>query len=272
MCEAFVGMGSNDAEGLLRNNATFHERFRASVSVHCGSHTIALEQTDGEQSEGECMQGTVWDAGVALAYAMPQLLVGDQHGWHGAIVIELGSGTGLCGIHAALLGASQVTLTDLPPLLPLLRRNAAANSVSETTRVCALDWGQPTAADHLLGTAADVILGSDITCFLQDLDALAATVAHLSSTHTKVYLAHHDRGGDGAHVLNAFASRFDSDDPIQLAHPSGASAVVHLYRFRKRQGQDRSSDAVSSDDIPADIVASACRGDLTRLKCRLASV
>ena len=44
-----------------------------------------------------------------------------------AQVLELGSGTGACGLAAAALGARRVLLTDKPVLLPLLSANVAAN-------------------------------------------------------------------------------------------------------------------------------------------------
>ena len=44
-----------------------------------------------------------------------------------AQVLELGAGTGACGLAAAALGAWRVLLTDKPVLLPLMRANVAAN-------------------------------------------------------------------------------------------------------------------------------------------------
>ena len=42
-------------------------------------------------------------------------------------MLELGAGTGACGLAAAALGARRVLLTDKPVLLPLLSANVAAN-------------------------------------------------------------------------------------------------------------------------------------------------
>lgn len=67
--------------------------------------------------------GRVWDGClVMLEYlAMnPGLLEGQR-------CIELGSGTGLLGIGSALLGASQVCLTDLESVVPLLELNIHLN-------------------------------------------------------------------------------------------------------------------------------------------------
>eukprot|EP00884_Botryococcus_braunii_P008225 jgi/Botrbrau1/17403/Bobra.0054s0001.2 len=51
------------------------------------------------------------------------------------VVLEVGSGTGLCGVFAAKLGAAQVTLTDYEPaVLCHLRRTVAANCAALPTQ------------------------------------------------------------------------------------------------------------------------------------------
>ncbi|GAB0494190.1 hypothetical protein MMPV_005480 [Pyropia vietnamensis] len=68
---------------------------------------------------------TVWDGALVLAAALaahPAATVAGRR------VVELGSGVGLVGVVAAKAGATATVLTDLPSVLPLLRRNVAANA------------------------------------------------------------------------------------------------------------------------------------------------
>lgn len=64
----------------------------------------------------------------------------------GKTVVELGSGTGLVGIAASMLGAGEVHLTDLPYALKNTRANVDLNKPSLKGRVICeeLDWCVPT--------------------------------------------------------------------------------------------------------------------------------
>ena len=84
-------------------------------------------------------------------------------------VLELGSGSGFLGISLFLLGARSVLLTDLPPALPLLSKNAQANSrlldgITTYCQVSALDWSSSSSFDHTydLVVCSDCIYDEDL--------------------------------------------------------------------------------------------------------------
>ncbi|KAG8748418.1 hypothetical protein FRC10_005965 [Ceratobasidium sp. 414] len=72
-----------------------------------------------------------------------------------AHIVELGSGTGIlgCALPPLLSTTGRITLTDLPELVPLLRKNAKSDKVS----VEALDWTWPI----LPSFSADLVLCVD---------------------------------------------------------------------------------------------------------------
>ncbi|CAI9090569.1 OLC1v1025371C1 [Oldenlandia corymbosa var. corymbosa] len=81
-------------------------------------------------------------------------------------ILELGSGTGLVGIAAAAVLGANVTVTDLPRVIPNLRFNIEANS--EILKInggevipAALSWGE-TGHMEALGRDYDLMLGSDL--------------------------------------------------------------------------------------------------------------
>jgi predicted nicotinamide N-methyase len=81
-------------------------------------------------------------------------------------VLELGAGTGLVGIAAACVWGVNVTLTDLPEILPNLRRNIDKNlklTQSCGGNACALplDWSDETKAPEADNDRYPVILAAD---------------------------------------------------------------------------------------------------------------
>ncbi|XP_061470973.1 EEF1A lysine methyltransferase 3 isoform X2 [Rhineura floridana] len=106
----------------------------------------------------------------------------------GKKVIELGAGTGVVGILAALLGGD-VTITDLPMALKQIEENVHRNLPVECmarTRVCALSWG----LDHKgFPSTYDFILGADIVYLKDTYPLLIRTFQHLCGAQSTIYLS-----------------------------------------------------------------------------------
>lgn len=98
-------------------------------------------------------------------------------------VVELGAGTGACGLAAALVGATDVLLTDKPSLLPAMQANAAANGLAHV-RCAALEWSVHGLRSDELLEGSDLVLMSDCLNPVygeQHAVALAATLHALLS-------------------------------------------------------------------------------------------
>uniref|UniRef100_A0A9J7Z1P5 Protein N-lysine methyltransferase METTL21A n=1 Tax=Cyprinus carpio carpio TaxID=630221 RepID=A0A9J7Z1P5_CYPCA len=122
--------------------------------------------------------------------------------------IELGAGTGLVGIIAALLGAS-LTITDREPALEFLASNVHENippSQQGAVRVSELTWGENL---HLYPTDSyDLILGAEIFYLEETFPALLQTLKHLSSENTVVLLSCQIRYERDEHFLVELRRRF----------------------------------------------------------------
>ncbi|CAI2350743.1 unnamed protein product [Caenorhabditis sp. 36 PRJEB53466] len=97
--------------------------------------------------------GVIWDSALMTIHYFfknPKLFEGKK-------VLELGSGTGVCGIALAALGA-EVILTDLPERILLLEKNVEANRklVNDRVKVQVLDWKTDDIPDGL-----DLVLAVD---------------------------------------------------------------------------------------------------------------
>ncbi|XP_028332121.1 uncharacterized protein mettl21ca [Gouania willdenowi] len=134
--------------------------------------------------------GQIWPAALALCHYLDthreQLRLVDK------AVLEIGAGTGLVSIVAALLGG-WVTATDLPETLNNLRVNLSRNTrdgCRYTPQVAALSWGHD--LEHTYPTSIyryDYVLAADVVYHHDFLDELLVTMKHFCKPGTTLVWA-----------------------------------------------------------------------------------
>jgi predicted nicotinamide N-methyase len=154
--------------------------------------TVRLHQTIGNE-HGE-YQSTVWDAARVLSAYFCSL---PDDFWRDKRVLEVGAGTGYCGIVCALLGA-RVTLTDLPEGVSVISENCRHNGVEGQCEVFALPWGshaeQPAAS--WFSPPYDIVIGCEVGYSLSVQQDLSATVAAACGSGSVVFIGHEQRWKD----------------------------------------------------------------------------
>eukprot|EP00916_Digyalum_oweni_P003454 GHVL01006248.1.p1 GENE.GHVL01006248.1~~GHVL01006248.1.p1 ORF type:complete len:262 (+),score=29.19 GHVL01006248.1:260-1045(+) len=140
-------------------------------------HTLTIRQDWGNRG----VAAVVWDAAIVLGEHLEkhQDIVRNRH------VLELGAGTGLVGIVAALAGG-EVTCTERAEALDHLRATVSSNLNGHRLEVKELDWTH----DHsYLNSDYDVILGADIVYIEDTFPDLLRTLLHFAGPDTKVLLS-----------------------------------------------------------------------------------
>ena len=117
-----------------------------------GGKSIVIHE---EYNAGKGTGLTVWDGAIVLAKWLETL----QPGWFSLPLLELGCGTGVVGLAAVAMGATNVVLSDLPYALENTKKTLQANSHLDIAGVSlqAIDWFEPVALP-----AASVILAADV--------------------------------------------------------------------------------------------------------------
>ncbi|XP_078089649.1 EEF1A lysine methyltransferase 3-like isoform X2 [Mustelus asterias] len=140
---------------------------------------------------------SIWESALVLCQYFEQ----EKINFSGRKVIELGSGTGIVGILAVLLGGD-VTMTDKENVLSQIEHNVSTNIPStfrHRSKVCALSWGK----DHTnFPTDYDFILGSDIVYTSLTYPLLLKTLLHLSKDPTIIYLSSKLRTGNQSAIFH----------------------------------------------------------------------
>lgn len=177
------------------------------------------DYVEDELADALSVGGSIWPASSALC----KWLRNEAAFVRGASVLELGSGTGACGLYAGALGARSVTLTDgSAALQPLARANIARNThlLPEGTemRVERYLWGEmPLPACPAGGMGFDLVLASDVSYFYEHEAhaALARTLGMLlrreqaqqKAPQPRVVLTHEHRNRGVRDAVQAWDER-----------------------------------------------------------------
>ncbi|KAM9828881.1 protein N-lysine methyltransferase METTL21A [Syngnathus typhle] len=193
----------------------------SSSRFHFASHEINIAQDWRKLG----VAAVVWDAAVVLCMYLELGHVDLK----GKVSIELGAGTGLVGIVAALLGA-KVTVTDRKCALDFLSSNVKSNlppDLRESVVVSELSWGEGLARFPAGGF--DLILGADIVYLEDTFVPLIETLEHLCADSTVVLLACRIRYERDSDFLNMLKERFT----VEEVHYDN-DKDIHIYKAQKR--------------------------------------
>ncbi|KAK9812794.1 hypothetical protein WJX72_003942 [[Myrmecia] bisecta] len=187
----------------------WNTHFSTTVTVELFGLDLHLAQDPSSHNLGT----TVWDSSIVLAkYLEKNAKRGElaRHKVKGKRTLELGSGMGLGGMAAAMLG-SEVVLTDVASVVPLLQRNyennlspAALqgsdlqwlNQVGKLT-VQELDWAEP---KHYAAVQPpyDFVLAADCVYHEQLVEDLLRTLLAVTDAKSMVLVANELRS-DSVH-------------------------------------------------------------------------
>ncbi|KAK4026367.1 hypothetical protein OUZ56_015370 [Daphnia magna] len=125
-------------------------------------------------------------------------------------ILELGSGTGFVGLVAAALGGDCL-MTDLPEMVPLIKRNLFKNTplLQGAGSAKAFEWGSDMSGlvSHT-DKGFDIVLAADCIYYKESLNAFIKTIEDLSShsnegTKTEIFISYEDRESEEKKTLIA---------------------------------------------------------------------
>ncbi|PKI75547.1 protein N-lysine methyltransferase METTL21A [Punica granatum] len=206
----------------------------------CG-HSLSILQSPSSLGTPGVTGAVMWDSGVVLGKFLEHAVDSGKLVLQDKKVVELGSGCGLVGCIAALLGA-RVILTDLPDRLRLLKKNVETNlrygNMRGSATVRELTWGYDPDIE-LIEPLPDYVLGSDVIYNEEAVVDLLDTLMQLCGTQTTIFLAGELRNDT---VLEYFLEAAMKDFvigrvPQEQFHPDYRSRRVVMYVLIKKRNQ-----------------------------------
>ncbi|XP_063827385.1 protein N-lysine methyltransferase METTL21D-like [Ostrinia nubilalis] len=223
-----------------RSSFQANDLFPREIDIEICLKTLKIYQ----KMEGD-VNCVVWDASLVLAKYLETMCQHKPDFLSGIKVLELGSGLGVVGLTAATLGA-QVTLTDLPEALPLLRLNINENktkigSMGGYATAESLVWGDSTS--EILKEEFDMIVMADCVYYEEAIDPLVQTLQSLNNTMSKkptIYLTQEMRDSDIQKGLwdtfyEKLTDNFNVEKiPEEQQHANYRSSDITLLRINKK--------------------------------------
>jgi predicted nicotinamide N-methyase len=169
--------------------------------------------------------GVAWPAGQVLAAYLakrgPEYLKGN--------ILELGSGTGLVGLVAGILGG-RVWITDQAPLLDIMKRNVSLNALEDSLTVLELNWGAPLPPIP----RPDMVLAADCVYFEPAFPLLVDTLSDLADNETEILFCYKKRRKADKRFFTILRKRFSwtqvSDDPDQPIYSRDSISLLRLVK------------------------------------------
>lgn len=163
---------------------SMHQRFQKEILIPAENTEIHLTMTLIGEDPGHRQSGHyLWPAAQFLA----TYLAKNWNKYSSTLVVELGSGIGLCGIVSSHLGdrSQLVVLTDYDHgCLELLNINIMNNSCQINSRAQFLEWGgniREVVKDHHGDSL--LLIGSDLLYSTEVVRPLFVSVSHLLKYH-----------------------------------------------------------------------------------------
>ncbi|XP_026292991.1 protein N-lysine methyltransferase METTL21D-like [Frankliniella occidentalis] len=188
------------------------------------------------QKEWGDVSCVIWDASLVLARYLEKRSKENPSFLKNVKTLELGAGVGCVGIVAACFGAN-VTVTDLPSVLPLLQLN-----IKENKNVWASGGGQVRATELSWGKmineleSPDLLLLADCVYYSESIIPLVETMKQISTRETEIIICQEQRDSEKQRAIwKEFMSeltKFFQFNPIptEEQHPLFKSPDILLLR------------------------------------------
>ncbi|KAL3829208.1 hypothetical protein ACJIZ3_018010 [Penstemon smallii] len=236
-CEEEIMLLWGIQQPIFSKHNAFVKQSSLQLKIDACGRSLSILQSPSSLGTPGVTGAVMWDSGIILGKFLEHSVESGTILIQGKNVVELGSGCGLVGCIAALLGA-QVVLTDLPDRLKLLKKNVETNlygDVRGSATVNELTWGDYLDPDFT-NSLPDYVVGSDVVYSEGAVVDLMETLVELCGKQTTIILAGELRNDA---ILEYFLEAATKEFVVgrvdqEQFHPDYCSSRVVIYVLVKK--------------------------------------
>jgi predicted nicotinamide N-methyase len=152
--------------------------------------------------------GEIWDAALVFTYFISKEKAQILFPLKSKIILELGAGTGICGLITGLFEPKLIILTDKEENLPLLKKNHQLNKdiMASEVKVLPLDWNNKNHYSQIKENI-DYIIASDVIWNFNYFDALLNAFYYFYRDDTIILLSYTYRKPEDAEFFKILKER-----------------------------------------------------------------
>ncbi|RWR89612.1 protein-lysine methyltransferase METTL21D [Cinnamomum micranthum f. kanehirae] len=214
------------------------------IDLQIGDTHLSIEQDNASMHVGT----SVWPCSLVLAKFVERWLLlspsASPNPYSSSLLlfpnkraVELGAGCGPAGMALSLLGLSNITLTDIAPVMPALKRNLKRNrpALQRNLKTAVLYWNNHKQLEAL-GAPFDFVIAADVVYLEDGVPHLVSAMEALVAPSGVVLLGYQLRSPEAHQLFWELAERVFSVEkvPHEHLHPDYAYEETDVYILRKK--------------------------------------
>ncbi|KAK6919644.1 Lysine methyltransferase [Dillenia turbinata] len=215
------------------------------IELSIGNKVLSIQQDNNSMHVGT----SVWPCSLVLVKFLDRWLSNPNpnpnsnsythllSNFHTSRAVELGAGCGVAGMGLYLLGLTNITLTDIAPVMPALKHNLKRNkqTLNKTLKTSILYWSNLDQINSL-NPPFDFVIATDVVYIEESVPSLVSAMEKLIGDKGVVLLGYQLRSPEAHTLFWEMCERVFEITKVshEDLHPDYAYEETDVFIMRKK--------------------------------------